>query len=123
MQRSIPWLWIVLGGLLLLAPGAIGRLLLDVAEGLTFLLVVLPLLAAGAGLIAWQVLKRRVHACEACGVTSFATDVCPACGTLYPTDSSGSPGSTDAPAIDARNVTINVDAVEVPTVDRQKSSN
>ncbi|MEI7665140.1 MAG: hypothetical protein WCI65_03730 [Synechococcaceae cyanobacterium ELA263] len=123
MQRPIPWLWIVFGGLLLLAPGAIGRLLLDVAEGLTFLLVVLPLLAAGAGLIAWQVLKRRLHTCEACGVTSYATEVCPACGTLFPTDASSSAASADTPAIDARNVTINVEAVEVPPVDRQKSGN
>ena len=90
MQRSIPWFWIVLGGLLLLAPGAIGRLLLDVAEGLTFVLVVLPLLVGGAGLIAWQVLKRRLRACPACGVTSFATEICPACGTLFPSATSRS---------------------------------
>ena len=120
MQRSIPWFWIVLGGLLLLAPGAIGRLLLDVAEGLTFVLVVLPLLVAGAGLIAWKVLKRRLRACEACGVTSFATEVCPACGTLFPSDSGASSATAESPAIDARNVTINVDAVDVSPVDPQK---
>jgi rRNA maturation protein Nop10 len=123
MQRSIPWLWIVLGGLLLLAPGAIGRLLLDVAEGLTFVLVVLPLLVGGAGLIAWQVLKRRLQTCEACGFTSFATEVCPACGTLFPSAPGGSSATAPAPAIDARNVTINVDAVEVPSVDRHKPPN
>ena len=123
MQRSIPWLWIVLGGLLLLAPGAIGRLLLDVAEGLTFVLVVLPLLVGGAGLIAWQVLKRRLQTCEACGVTSLATEVCPACGTLFSSTPGGSSATAPAPAIDARNVTINVDAVEVPSVDRQKPLN
>jgi hypothetical protein len=120
MQRPIPWLWIVLGGLLLLAPGAIGHLLLDLAEGLTFLLLVLPLVVGGAGLIAWQVLKRRLHTCASCGVTSFASEVCPACGTLYQTDLDGSSSSFDSPAIDARNVTINVDAVEVPPVDGQQ---
>ncbi|MFZ0408727.1 MAG: hypothetical protein WAM11_11550 [Cyanobium sp.] len=119
MQRSIPWFWIVVGGLLLLAPGAIGRLLLDLAEGLTFLLVVLPLLLGGAGLIAWQVLKRRLHTCEACGVSSFASEVCPACGTMYAVDPGSSMDSAASPAIDARNVTITVDAVEVlPPTDR-----
>jgi len=118
MQRSIPWFWIVVGGLLLLAPGAIGKLLLDVAEGLTFLLVVLPLLLGGAGLVAWQVLKRRLHTCEACGVTSFARDVCPACGTMVAVDPDAARDSGASVAIDARNVTINVDAVEVPPGDR-----
>jgi len=120
MQRPIPWLWILLGSLLLLAPGAIGRLLLDLAEGLTVLLIVLPLLLGGAGLIGWQLLKRRLHTCQACGVTSFAAEVCPACGTMFATDAAASPGSVEAPAIDARNVTINVEAVEVPPLDGQK---
>ena len=35
MERKIPWVWIALGGLLLLAPGTFGRLFLDLAEGLT----------------------------------------------------------------------------------------
>lgn len=59
MQRPIPWLWILAIGLLLLAPGLTARLFVDVLEGVTLLLVVGPLLLAGAGLLAWQWAKRR----------------------------------------------------------------
>ena len=54
MQRSIPWLWIVAIGLLVLAPGFTARLFVDVLEGVTLLLVFGPLALAGAGFLAWQ---------------------------------------------------------------------
>jgi hypothetical protein len=83
MQRSVPWFWILLALLLLLAPTAAGRALLDVLGGLTLLVLLVPLLLGGAGLLAWQILRRRLRTCEVCGVSSLAQEACPACGTPY----------------------------------------
>jgi hypothetical protein len=121
MQRPVPWLWIALAGLLLLLPGPSGRFLLDLLGGLTLTLILLPLLAAGAGLLAWQLLLRpRLRRCPACGITSIGVTTCPACGTSV--DESADPdretsffvGPTSPAATDdVTNVTINVNAVDV----------
>ena len=66
MQRPIPWLWITLIGVLLIAPGLAGRLFVDVLEGITLLLVLGPLVLGGAGFLAWQWFKRRIVTCPAC---------------------------------------------------------
>lgn len=71
MQRPIPWLWIVVIGLLLLAPGFTARLFFDVLEGFALLLVFGPLVLAGAGFLAWQWFKSRLITCPACGTPSF----------------------------------------------------
>ena len=119
MQRSIPWLWIILLGLLLL-PTPAGRLLLDLLGGITLVLLLLPLLAGGAALIGWQLLRRRLRTCSACGATSLGTSVCPACGNALnqdqpPTDAAGSGGWPQVPDQDAAQVTINVEATPVET--------
>jgi hypothetical protein len=110
-----------LGLLLLLFPTPLGRLLLDLLGGFALLLLVLPLLAGGAALVGWQLLRRRLRTCPSCGLTTIATDQCPACGASL--------GGHDAvPAdqgeLDPRSATITVDAVSVsqssgPTQDRQ----
>jgi hypothetical protein len=126
MQRSIPWGWILLGLALLLLPGPAGRLVLNLLGGITLTLLALPLLAGGAALIGWQVLQRRLRTCAACGASSLGSPTCPACGTPFAAgegstaqgrnaDGRGAgihsgPGSLE---IDPRNVTINVEAVDV----------
>ncbi|MFM8937319.1 MAG: hypothetical protein ACKOE9_10240 [Vulcanococcus sp.] len=114
MQRPIPWLWILAIGLLLLAPGLTARLFVDVLEGVTLLLVVGPLLLAGAGLLAWQWAKRRLTVCPACGTPSIGALQCPACGaSLVGAAAQSSPARTvtrDQPASDA---VITVDVSEV----------
>jgi hypothetical protein len=120
MQRSsFPWLWVVLAAILLLLPGTAGRLLLDVIGGVTLLLLLLPLLAAGAGFLAWQALRSRLNTCTVCGTTSFGTVACPACGSPLTGHGGGtSPDpswmSHDTNALDAGSVTIDVEAVDVP---------
>jgi hypothetical protein len=118
MNRSLPWGWIALAGFLLLLPGPAGRLLLDLIGGLTLTLLLLPLLAGGAALIGWQVLRSRLQVCPACGISSFDRDVCPACGTSRAAGSaSGAAGSVfdvgGPDELDARSATITVDAVDV----------
>lgn len=124
MERRVPWLWIGVAAALLLVPTSAGRLLLDVIGGLTLTLLLLPLLAGGVALIGWQLVRRRLRTCPSCGFTSLGTDVCPACGTLFnsaeaqgssPNDPPGSIfwGNRSDAEIDARDVTINVDAVDV----------
>ncbi|MEB3166824.1 MAG: hypothetical protein VKO65_09170 [Cyanobacteriota bacterium] len=118
MQRSFPWPWILLAVGLLLLPGPVGRLLLDLLGGLTLLVVLLPLLAGGAALLGWTLLKRRLRACPTCGLASFGTEACPACGTRFEEASATETGFGGWPgagpdAVDARDVTINVEAVEV----------
>lgn len=119
MQRSsFPWLWVVLAAILLLVPGTAGRLLLDVIGGVTLLLLLLPLLAVGAGFLAWQALRSRLISCTVCGTTTFGNLTCPACGSpltpqgAQPPDHPWSP--RDADALEAGNVTIDVEAVDVP---------
>ena len=113
MQGRLSWWWFVVLALLLLAPGPAGRLVLDLAGGLTVLFVVLPLVLAGAGWIGWLVLQRRLRTCEACGFRSLGSDVCPACGTLFSTNSGSDQASSPNPSFDARDVTIDVQATDV----------
>ena len=101
MQRPIPWLWITVIGVLLLAPGFTARLFVDVLEGVTLLLVFGPLVLAGAGFLAWQWFKRRLVTCPACGMPSIGASVCPACGAALAGPSSPSNRSVDQPARDA----------------------
>ena len=109
MERKIPWVWIVLGGLLLLAPGTFGRLFLDLAEGLTLTVLVLPLILGLGGFVGWQLLKRRLKPCPACGFVSSGLDTCPACGASL---ANGSGVSASAEFIDASTATIDVEVVD-----------
>lgn len=119
MQRnSFPWIWVALAAVLLLFPGPAGRLLLDVIGGVTLLVVLLPLLIAGAGVLAWQAFRTRLTTCGACGTTSFGTTICPACGSpLSHPDTSSTNSPWPSPGIDALEagqVTIDVESVDVP---------
>lgn len=80
MQRSISWVWLLAIGLLVLAPGLTLRLFVDVLEGAALLVVVVPLLLAGAGLLAWQWARRRLTVCPVCATPSLGAQNCPACG-------------------------------------------
>lgn len=114
MQRPIPWWWIALALVLLLAPGFTARVVFDVLEGLTLLLVFGPLLLVGAGLLAWQLLKPRFLTCPRCGTLSVAAVACPACGTSF-TDAASfrgvGGGWPDEPA--ARDAVIDVQVQDV----------
>lgn len=114
MQRpSLPWTWIALVALLLFLPGPVRRLLLELAGGFTLLVFLLPLLAAGLGLLAWQFYRRRFNTCTNCGMVSVGTSQCPACGADLDSSAVGvGIGSTGA-QLDASDVTINVSAVDV----------
>ena len=109
MERKITWLWIVLGGLLLLAPGTFGRLFLDLAEGLTLTVLVLPLILGLAGFVGWQLLQRRLKTCPACGFVSSGLDTCPACGSSL---ANGSGASGPVEFIDASTATIDVEVLD-----------
>lgn len=127
MQRSIPWVWLLLLGLLLLAPGPAGRVVLDLLGGLTVLVLVLPLVLGGAGWIAWQVLRRRLRVCPACGFSSFnAAETCPACGASFEGAAAtataarepfitfgGAPLGADRQEAPASQATIDVEVVDV----------
>jgi len=113
MQRPLPWFWIVLALLLLLAPIPAGRLVLDVLGGITLSLLLLPLLLGVAGFVAWQLLQRRLRTCGTCGFTSVGLDQCPACGSSLLNGPSGDSdvGTAGLPELDARDVTIDVDVL------------
>jgi hypothetical protein len=119
MQRQIPWPWIFVVLLLLLAPGPAGRFLLDLVGGLTLLLLLLPLLLGAAGVVGWQVLRRRLRTCEACGFASLGSEVCPACGTPFSVSSAASdvaavPSQGRSPQdVPPSEATIDVDVVDI----------
>jgi hypothetical protein len=125
MQRSsFPWFWILLPALILVLPGPARRILLDLLGGLTLTLLLLPVLVGGLAFIGWQLLRKRLRTCEACGFSCLGTTTCPACGTPFAegpfapdgADALGAGGIWKGPSdreLDARNVTINVEAVDV----------
>ena len=117
MSRPIPWLWIALAGVLLLAPGLVGRLFVDVLEGITLLLVVVPLVLAGGGVIAWWWLRRNLITCSVCGTTSLGQSQCPACGAVLMSGpdpgGSGAASAGGSVVVDASDVTIDVVAQSV----------
>lgn len=101
--------------LLLLLPGPAGRFVLDVLGGITLTLLLFPLVFAGIGVVAWQILRRRLHTCSVCGLTSLADAVCPACGASFADAPAGPGGSAAQPAreLDASQVTIDVQVTQV----------
>jgi hypothetical protein len=125
MERRIPWLWIGVAAALLLVPTSAGRLLLDVIGGLTLTLLFLPLLLTGVALIGWQLLRRRLRTCPNCGFASLGSEACPACGCAFDAGEAPTPAASPASGaffwgsgpeegeIDARDVTINVDAIDL----------
>lgn len=112
MQRPIPWLWILVIALLLLAPGFTARLFVDVLQGVTLLLVFGPLVLAGAGFLAWQWFKRRLITCPACGTPSIGAAICPACGTPLSAGQGQAGGAAAEPP--ASRAVIDVQVREVP---------
>jgi hypothetical protein len=124
MQRpSLPWTWIALAALLLVLPGPVRRLLLELAGGFTLLVVLLPLLAAGLGLMAWQFYRRRLRTCANCGMVSLGSSQCPACGSDLDISADGLGFASQGDELDASDVTINVSAVDVGATPSSESSN
>jgi hypothetical protein len=111
MQGRLPWWWFLVLALLLLAPGPASRVLLDIVGGFTLVALLVPLLLGGAGWLGWVLLQRRLRTCPACGFRSFGSEVCPACGTLFASEGTGS--ATAQTAFDASDVTIDVTATDV----------
>jgi hypothetical protein len=123
MQRpSLPWTWIAVAALLLVLPGPVRRLLLELAGGVTLLVVLLPLLAAGLGVLAWQFYRRRLRTCASCGMVSLGSAQCPACGSDLDSSAVGAGFGSNVDEIDASDVTINVTAVDVGSTPNAESS-
>jgi len=113
MQRPLPWFWIGLLLLILVAPTPAGRLLLDLLGGLTLTLLGLPLLLGTAGFLTWQIRQRRLRTCPACGFRAIGLEQCPACGSPFdPSSGLGGGGSAGAPGVDASTVTIDVEVIQ-----------
>ncbi len=124
MQRpSLPWSWIALAALLMLLPGPVRRLLFELAGGFTLLVLVLPLLVAGLGLLAWQYYRSRLRTCANCGMVSMGTSQCPACGADANSSADGFGFGPNAEELNASDVTINVSAVDVGSTPNSESSN
>jgi hypothetical protein len=123
MQRlSLPWSWIALALLLLLLPGPVRRLLFEIAGGFTLLVLVIPLLATGLGLLAWQFYRRRFRTCANCGMVSMGTSQCPACGADLDGSGAGLGFGPNGDELNASEVTINVSAVDVDPSPNSASS-
>jgi hypothetical protein len=123
MQRpSLPWSWIALALLLLLLPGPVRRLLFEIAGGFTLLVFLIPLLAAGLGLLAWQFYRRRFRTCARCGIVSLGTSQCPACGADLDSSADGVGFGSNGDELNASDVTINVSAVDVGSSLNSESS-
>ena len=117
MQRSTPWGWILLAGILLLAPGPVGRLVVNLMGGLTIIALVAPLVLGGAGFMAWRLLQSRLRPCPACGFSSVGMDACPVCGSAMDSDSKQRRtvlvADQSSDQLQASTMTVDVDVTEV----------
>ncbi len=81
MSRTSSIIWFALI-LIFLLPTAAGRVLLDVAGGLIFILLALPILLTGIGWLGWRFLQSQLIQCEFCGASIMKdSDKCSACGS------------------------------------------
>ena len=81
MNRTYFLLWFALISIILL-PTAAGRLLLDVAGGLIFILFAIPILLTGVGWVGWRFLQSKMIKCEFCGASIMNNTIqCPICGS------------------------------------------
>ena len=86
MNRNSPLLWFGIA-LILLLPSAAGRFLLDIAGGLLFLFLLIPVILTSIGWIGWKILQSKMNSCPTCG-TAFINDLtqCPICHTKINND-------------------------------------
>ncbi|WP_353291761.1 hypothetical protein [Synechococcus sp. M16CYN] len=88
--------------LLLLAPTAVGRVLLGLAGNLVLATLFLPLLLGGIGWLGWKVLRLQIKICPTCGSVGFKNSgLCATCGAAYNVERIGSrPSDVQTPASD-----------------------
>ena len=112
MSRSSALLWFALV-LILLLPTAAGRIFLDIAGGLMFALIALPIVITGVGWIGWQLLKSRLIQCEVCGASIINNSAqCPICGSVTSTKEKSQGSSPISNSIPASSATIDISAEE-----------
>jgi hypothetical protein len=113
MPRSIPWFWILVAGLLLLAPSQAARLIMNLVGGLTIIAIIIPLALVLAGLVGWQVLRAQLRPCPSCGFRSLGLEVCPACGVAMSVKAADpiAPPRQEVDEPQASRMTVDVDVV------------
>ena len=89
--------------LIILLPSTFGRFIFDLAGGLFILMIAIPIILGGIGLISWKVIQSKSKNCNSCGATFFANTLeCPICGSKDLKNESKSIGrNLDIPASDA----------------------
>tara|TARA_Y100001968_G_scaffold308594_1_gene327559 strand:+ start:516 stop:863 length:348 start_codon:yes stop_codon:yes gene_type:complete len=109
MNKLSPLIWLFIF-LIILLPTAFGRFLLDLAGGLLFLFLLLPIFLTGIGWIGLKLLKSKVKNCDACGATFMNNNLqCPVCGSTSITNPSKGKYSADKnSSIPASSVTIDI---------------
>ena len=96
MNKPSPLIWLIII-LIFLLPTTAGRFILDVAGGLMFAALLLPILLGGIGWISWRILQARMVKCEVCGISTFKnSNECPICGSSFPSGSNDQNASNKA---------------------------
>ena len=110
MSKTNQFLWMILI-LIILLPSTLGRLLIDLAGGLFFLLLLTPIILGGLGWLGWKIIQSRVMQCNACGFTSLNNAMqCPICGSEMSRISKAE--STRSETMQAKDATIDISAEE-----------
>ena len=108
MNKSSTFLWICLI-IIFLLPTAAGRIFLDIAGGLIFAALALPILLTGVGWIGWRFLQSRLKKCEFCGASVMTNSInCPVCGSMIFNKKSSEDSSSINNSIPASSATIDV---------------
>ena len=111
MARPSTLLWFVLIGIALL-PSAAGRIFIDIAGGLMFILLALPILLIGLGWLGLRFLQSRLIKCESCGASIINnSSQCPICGSILSINTENqSPSASINNSIPASSATIDITA-------------
>jgi len=82
MKIFPPIIWLLLA-ILFLIPTPVGRVVIDLASGVLFLIFAIPLVIAGISWIGLKVIESKMITCKVCGINILSSSSqCPSCGAI-----------------------------------------
>jgi len=110
-RPPIPWLWVDVLVLIVLAPGPFGRFVIQLLGVLGFLLLVVLAIAGVSGAFVWRSLHQPTSVCPHCGSLNLGSETCAFCSR--PLDNPQIHPHSSPEGVDPRRATVDVKASDV----------